>query len=34
MDFSQEHHIDLRVRKTREAIKNTFKDFPVLFLPS
>ena len=26
MDFHQEHHIDLRVRKTREAIKNTFKE--------
>lgn len=26
MDFQQEHHVDLRVRKTREAIKNTFKE--------
>lgn len=26
MDFSQTHNTDLRVRKTREAIKNTFKD--------
>lgn len=26
MDFHQEHHVDLRVRKTREAIKNTFKE--------
>ncbi len=25
MDFNKEHHIDLRVQKTREAIKNTFK---------
>ncbi len=26
MDFNKEHHIDLRVQKTREAIKNTFKE--------
>lgn len=26
MDFNREHHVDLRVQKTREAIKNTFKE--------
>lgn len=26
MDFKQEHHVDLRVQKTREAIKSTFKE--------
>lgn len=26
MDFKQEHHVDLRIQKTREAIKNTFKE--------
>ncbi len=26
MDLHQEHYIDLRVRKTREAIKNTFQE--------
>ncbi len=25
MDFNQEHHIDLRIQKTQEAIKSTFK---------
>ena len=25
MYFSQEHHVDPRVHKTREAIRNTFK---------